>query len=279
MENNGSKTLNNSHEILFGKAEKLASAISASLSLFNDKSLTLSLVGPCERILLLFFIRSVKTFNAIRFLCRAGYGQDVAVLLRSLLENLICIKYILSDQDNANEKAVRFVDYKWVVLKRQWSQRSRKQLSDEERPELDFVQRQFEGFKKKYGVISDKALLTWSGKSIRDMAQSVDKALLDEYENNFRMCSRFSHPGILGDDAYVEDSGDTLKFSPMPSYSGLEGPLLSAMNYIKDFLELFVTRFGLSENADDRKVKQEYNKEHPGKEHKDYKLFIRSCVE
>ncbi|MFA5038824.1 MAG: DUF5677 domain-containing protein [Candidatus Omnitrophota bacterium] len=276
MTNNKEKQA--SQKFLRRESERLSLRILRLLEAFNQKGLRLSQVAPHKRILLLFFTRAIKTFNAIRFLCEAGYGQDVSILLRSFLENLISTKYILSDPLSADQKAARFVGYKWVMLKRQRAEKPQSGLTQEQGEEADFINKQFAEFKQKNNIISDKALLTWSGRSIRDMARFSDQKLLDEYDKNFRTCSRFSHPSILGDDAYVQDAGDILKFSPLPSSSGVEGPLRSAIDYMEEFSLLFKTVFGLSETRTSARRQNKSRSPDPGgkKEHKDSRLFILS---
>ena len=74
-----------------------------------------------------------------------------------------------------------------------------------------------EEFKEKYKITSDRALISWSGMSLKDIAKKVDRKLLECYETTFRLCSRFSHPSILGDNEYLIQKDKSLAFSPLPS--------------------------------------------------------------
>ncbi|MCK5492780.1 MAG: hypothetical protein KAJ14_06700, partial [Candidatus Omnitrophica bacterium] len=173
------------------------------LGCFNLKAIKLIDLPPHKRIYLFFLTRAIKTYRAIINLCVEGYGQDVSTLLRSLLDNLISAKYILSDIELADEKAIRFVEFKWVIFRRYIVNKSKENLDINSEVQNNLIYEKYEGFKKKYNITSNRGLLTWSGQAVIDMARLVDKNLLDEYQSIFRSCSRFSHPSIVGDNEYL----------------------------------------------------------------------------
>ena len=106
-----------------------------------------------------------------------------------------------------------------------------------------------EEFKKTYGIESDRGLLTWSGKAIRDMAKKIDPEFLEEYEQTFRLCSRFSHPSILGDQEYIIKDDRSLMFSPLPSEIGLVVNVRKASKYILDYLRIVEDLFAFEKKA------------------------------
>ncbi|HPB69201.1 MAG TPA: DUF5677 domain-containing protein, partial [Candidatus Omnitrophota bacterium] len=63
----------------------------------NRRNIKLFDLPAHKRIFLFIMTRAVKTFAAIEVLCKRGYGQDVSALIRSLLENLITVRYIIYD--------------------------------------------------------------------------------------------------------------------------------------------------------------------------------------
>ena len=209
---------------------------------FNARQIKLSELLTYKRIFLFILTRAIKTYSSVLILCRQGYGQDVSTLLRGLLELLITAKYIIHDPKTANEKAARFVAYKWIIFKRHLPEQGKDFYAMDKKQKQEFlekkelVSRQVESFKKKFKIISDRALITWSGKTVRDMAKEVNNELLFEYENNFRLCSRFSHPSILGDREYLVQDGQKLIFSPLPASIGIIPNLKSAIKYAWNFL-------------------------------------------
>lgn len=231
------------YQELFDLAQKLESAAQGLLEEFNAREIKLFDLPAYKRIFLFILTRALKTYSSILVLCHNGYGQDPAVLLRSLLENLITAKYILHDERSANDKAQRFVAYKWIIFKRHLSEQEnnlRQTGSPAQEKEFknkkEMILEKVEEFKKKFKISSDRALLTWSGKTVRDMAQAVDKKLLEDYETTFRLCSRFSHPSVLGDKEYLIQDDQHLIFSPLPSAIGVVSTLKSAIQYTLEFL-------------------------------------------
>ncbi len=210
----------------------------------NRRNIKLFDLPAHKRIFLFIMTRAVKTFAAIEVLCQRGYGQDVSALLRSLLENLITVQYIIYDPHKADEKARRFVEYKWVIFKRSIAEEELSLRRAPEKSQKEFLEKKalvlshVEDFKKKYRVTSDRALVTWSGRTVKDMARIVSRELHQEYESMFRQCSRFSHPTILGDKEYIIQGHKTLTFAPGPSAVGVEWNYLFAIQYFIQYLEL-----------------------------------------
>lgn len=231
----------------YPEAETLISRLDERIDLilehFNRRSLKLFDLPTHQRIFLFILTRAMKSYAAIVRLCRQGYGQDVAMLLRSLLDNLITVKYILHDRSGADDLTKRFVAYKWIIFKRSLEEEERKILksaSEADRKAFlekkDLILKSVEDFKKSYQIISDRALLTWSGKTVRDMAQKVSLELMEEYDETFRLCSRFSHPSILGDQEYVIQDDQRLVFSAQPSGVGIVPNLKKTIRYMIDLL-------------------------------------------
>lgn len=223
---------------------------------FNARQTKLFDLPAHQRIFLFILTRSIKTYSSIVLLCRHGYGQDVATLLRGLLENLITARYILHNPKNANHLAERFVAYKWIIFKRSLPEQEQdlkaapKDKRDGFFKRKAAIMRHVEEFKQKFNVTSDRALLTWSGKTVRDMAKYVDARLLDEYDLTFRQCSKFSHPSILGDHEYLIQDNKNLVFSPLPSPLGVAVNLQQAVQYFLEFAKVVNELFGLKKNSE-----------------------------
>ncbi len=239
---------------LFDLADQTIHMAQSVLEEFNRRHLKLFDLPANQRIFLFIVTRSLKTYFSIVELCKKGFGQDVATLLRSLLENLVTAKYITYDQKTADEKASRFVAYKWVIFKRHLPDQERNVRNGTPDEKNEFLEKKarvlqkVEEFKEKFNVLSDRALVSWSGKTTRDMAKKVDKKLLREYENTFRICSRFSHPTILGDNEYLIQNDQKLIFSPLPSDIGIVPNLSNATKYTLMFLKMIDTLFGFQKS-------------------------------
>lgn len=239
----------NKYRELFDLADQTIHMAQDVLEEFNRRHLKLFDLPANQRIFLFIVTRSLKTYFSIVELCKRGFGQDVATLLRSLLENLVTARYITHDQKTADEKAARFVAYKWVIFKRHLPDQERKVRNGTPEEKNEFldkksrVLKKVDEFKQRFNVLSDRALVSWSGKTTRDMAKKVDKKLLREYENTFRICSRFSHPTILGDNEYLIQNDQKLIFSPLPSDIGIIPNLSNATKYTLMFLKMIDSLF------------------------------------
>jgi len=237
---------------LFDLADEAGDCVERLLEVFNKRGTKLFDLSAGRRIFLFILTRSIKTYSSIVVLCRRGYGQDVATLLRGLLENLVTAEYILYDPKHANNLAARFVAYKWIIFKRSLPEQEKliKEASEDRQKEFDRrkadVMKHVDDFKKKFKVTSDRALITWSGKTVRDMAKHVSAELVAEYDETFRQCSRFSHPSILGDQEYMVRENKNLVFSPQPSGIGVAVNLKQAIKYFLEFADLIDGQFDLN---------------------------------
>ena len=236
----------------------------SQLDRFNQKKLRLKELPSHKRIFLFFLTRTLKTFAAVEALSKNGFSQDTSTLVRSLLENLITVRYILMHPKTADQKAVRFVDYKWVIFKRYLPEASENPatIKDPLRRELfsqkDTIEKRIQEFKLKYRVISDKALVTWSGRALRDMARMAGHGLLEEYDTTFRLASRFTHPGIIGDREYVHYEDNALVFSPLPSGVGVEMSMRTALKFMLQFLAIFDEEFSLGSGKEIQTLQKDF---------------------
>lgn len=249
---------------LFALSRDLDSFADVLLETFNRREIRLSDVSAHKRIFLFILTRAMKSYSAILILCKTGYAQDVATLLRSFLEHLITAKYIGHNMKTADETARRFVDYKWIIFKRHLPEEELAVRSADTQAAARFetkkkmILEHVEEFKKKYRITSDRAFLTWSGKTVKDMARQVSRVLAEEYESTFRMGSRFSHPTILGDKEYMVQDDKSLVFSSLPSELGLVINLRKAFRYFLDFLEMVNALFELDRSEELRSLNRRY---------------------
>lgn len=237
---------------LFDTAQQVDTCLRFLLGELNQRQIKLFDLATHQRVFLFILTRSLKTYASIVLLCRNGYGQDASALLRSLLENIVTVEFILYDKKKADDLAKRFVAYKWVIMKRHLAEQEQQLATMSAAQMKEYQQKRamilakVEEFKKNFRVISDRALVTWSGKTVRDMARQVDKQLLAEYDTTFRLCSRFSHPSILGDQEYMVQDGKQLVFSPLPSDIGLVLNLHNAVKYALRLARVINDLFGFA---------------------------------
>jgi|GEM_PF-2016593 len=259
-------SIQHKNEEMFAAGKAFADLAKDLLEDINRQEIKLFDLPAHKRIFLFILTRAIKTFAAIEVLCRNGYGQDVAALVRSLMESLITAQYIVHKPEMADDLARRFVEYKWILFRRSLAEEELAVREAQETKRIEFMEkknlvlRHVDEFRKKYNVISDKGLLTWSGKTLKDMARDVSKELMREYESTFRQCSRFSHPTILGDSEYIIQDDKTLTFSPAPATVGIEINYRSALHFYVELLTMVERLFSLNRSDKISELRTQFKK-------------------
>ena len=184
--------------------------------------------------------KGMKSYRSIDVLCLMGNDQDAMALLRTLVDTVITLRYmVVEDTDN---RVRRFMDYEAVEQRKrvQTYQNMLKEgcITPEEFklafPDADEPQRietKFAAFVAKYlvGKSSDRS---WSGKDTLGMAKAPLVGMVSDYLKAFKSFSLYTHPTGLAMKAYVQQN--LLSWSP--SSSQATNSYLISTHYL---LELF----------------------------------------
>lgn len=117
--------------------------------------------------------RAINLLRCIAILCEKGNGIEATILLRSLLNLIINLKWLI--KENSEDRLLRFAEFDAVYKKltmdalRQYGSFS-KSISE---GDFSVHDEQFEVLKSKYNLKRDRDLYSWSGTSIRKMAEDV----------------------------------------------------------------------------------------------------------
>jgi len=172
-------------EELLSKLESLAGDIRRKISEISGTPNE----SQYKIITLFFFIKSWRTFQSIRLLFSNKLSEDADILLRSLLEVVVNLKYISLDWQKRIEL---FLGYDYV--QRQKLLDKLKKLGDpladkirQSRPEV------VRDVLEEYSKLKDNYpnMLRWSGKSIEEMAKDVG---LGKHYIIYRVLSDHVHP-------------------------------------------------------------------------------------
>jgi hypothetical protein len=195
-------------EELLSKLESLAGDIRRKISEisgpYNEKQYKI--------ITLFFFIKSWRTFQSIRLLCSKKLSEDADILLRSLFEAVVNLKYISLDWQKRIEL---FIGYDYV--QRQKLLDKLKTLGD---PLADrILQSSPEVVREvldEYSKLKDDYpnTLRWSGKSIEAMAKDVG---LEKHYIIYRLLSDHVHPSPRATLKYFSESPTGIVLGPSPS--------------------------------------------------------------
>jgi len=153
--------------------------------------------------------KAYKTHGALLLLCEQGYGQDAAILVRSLIDLLITLLYIL--EDSTNKRIQRYFAYDWILRKKMFDYgktkpeilkllEARNANPKSKDNTLKEIEEQAKLAQEKYKYGRD-----WSDKNIREMAEFVDKK--DLYLTIYRLQSQLMHTAPRTMNEYIKDNG------------------------------------------------------------------------
>lgn len=151
--------------------------------------------------------KAYKTHEAILLLCRQGYGEDAAVLTRSLFDLSVTLLYILNDK--TNKRVLRYFHYDSIIRKKMYDYAKTvptfTRLFEERRlnpkpgdTSVEEVEKQAGKAQKKYNY----GRMGWSDKPIRQMAEEVGRE--GAYQTVYFLLSNISHSAARTMNDYVK---------------------------------------------------------------------------
>ncbi|WHZ14474.1 MAG: hypothetical protein OJF52_001312 [Nitrospira sp.] len=189
--------------------------------------------------------KSSKTVESIFLLTSHGYGQDAKILLRSLLELLLNLKYVGHDPD---KRVPLFTEYAYLeiddfdkLLSNYVSENPddviiQKILTSKDVDQRTSERKEYERVKKNYPNKHN-----WAGMSVRKMAKSV--GLSFQYIL-YKMFCRVTHPSSEGIKSYLgldDESLACLDSTP----EDLRRTFLTSCIYLLDILSQVNDGFSL----------------------------------
>jgi len=183
-----------------------------------------------RRITLFHFIRATYLLDAIYRLCHEGYATESMVILRSLLNLFINLKWLTFK--DSKYRMERYADFE-VVFKKLAMNDVIKHGSiwdDIKNEDLTVHDKQFERIMRKYNLKSRWDFLHWSGKSIYKMAEDV--ALENEYKIIYGRLSAIEHTDPESVRDYLDNSekGKTI-IKAGPRDKNIDLVLLTSLEY------------------------------------------------
>ncbi|OGH47879.1 MAG: hypothetical protein A3A51_00040 [Candidatus Levybacteria bacterium RIFCSPLOWO2_01_FULL_39_10] len=199
-----------------------------------------------------------KTHEAVLILCERGFGQDAAMLVRTLFELAVTVAYI--KKENSEYRAKRFLNYDWILRKRMYDYAIKneeyKSLLTEAAPEggIDELMRTADEIQKEYKF--DRRF-GWSDKSIRRMAQDVN--LLSIYETVYGLHSNLVHSAPRTANDYVS-SPDEQDFTIQTGQSEkwVEESLVTAFHFYGIVVDHWQNTFEVDMKDEFEKLTKDY---------------------
>ncbi len=176
-----------------------------------------------KKVILFHFARAAYLLDAIFRLCNQGFATEAMVILRSLLNLYINIKWLTTS--NSEERLARFVDFGAVYEALAFDR-----LAERRGSSANFHPREdFELVKRKYGLKKTSDFFRGSGKSIRQMAKDVN--LDSEYDVVYSHLSAVEHTGLETAASYVKHPEGKIVLKAGPRDDNIRLVLLTALKY------------------------------------------------
>jgi hypothetical protein len=158
------------------------------------------------------FAKAHKTFHATQRLCALGFGEDAAILLRSNINLLINMHFILRN-DNPVERCKEFIDYS-VYERRRYID------SAHQATQPDWME--------KVGTQNPDEMKArvkkWKDNTIKTRAKSMgDERFQLHYMQGYRFYSSLEHADVMALVGYIDEneSGFTASSAARDDYIGL----------------------------------------------------------
>lgn len=220
------------------------------------------ILGPRDMFASFAIGKGYKTHAAIILLCKNGYGEDAAILTRSLFDLLINLLYILADKED--KRAYRYFRHDWILRKKMLNYAMEKpdimekiqKRVDNPNPNdvtLREVEEQAKIVQDMYGYKDSKG---WSDKSLFDMADEVDR--VRTYKTVYRLQCQLDHNASRSMNEYAKEEQGGVVFDIGQSENWVEESLVIAFDLYSSILKAFNSHFKLDCAADISSLEDRY---------------------
>jgi hypothetical protein len=199
-----------------------------------------------QGVMLYWFAKAAKTYDAVLLLWREGYWQDAAALSRTILEIAFQAKYLSEDPE---PRAALFKDHdrrlriKMLKTADEYNEPSDIKIADLI-TSLNPTAVELEKWKNWWG----------KGKNTYSLADSVGWE--EQYVANYKLLSIFIHSTPPGTTSYLFGTSDTMEIDwkanrPAPQKeSTAETLIASACTYMMDIIQVLGAIYGFDYDAD-----------------------------
>jgi len=249
--NDVEKSLYKEHAKLFEHTRKL-------LKLANELSKTkFEPSTTFEKITVLFFAKSRKTYWATSVLAGKGFGEDAGILLRSLLENLIDLYWISIEPQ---ERSKRFLDFASFTYGEGLKKLTEDKLYTHRGEQIpaEIMEEALNDYNKinKQLLKSFLKYRKWTPMGRREMAKEIDKTthkndFLLLYNKAYWLLSNTVHPNPFTLDDFIEPVGNKLALRTQPSQRHIANWLILGFHLFLKIVDKVneVHKLGVEENV------------------------------
>lgn len=185
-----------------------------------------------RQVTLFHYVRAAYLLDAIYTLCLHGLANEAMVILRSLLNLYINIKWLTAG--DTQKRFERFADFEVVFKKLSMDEIVQHgDIWDEiKKDDLTMHDNEFEKIKTKYNLKERKDFFNWSGESIYKMAKDKSVNLEKDYKIIYGQLSSIEHTGPDSVRSYLDNSekGKT-KIKAASRDESVDKVLITALEY------------------------------------------------
>lgn len=199
-----------------------------------------------ERIVFsLIFTRCQKLVVSILKLCSEGHGEDAGILVRTLFENSVQIRYI-----NNHRLCDRFLAYFWVSVKTFYDHLeehalSQKVVKDKEYQKWKYrVDENYKSVESKFRSKKGKIASRWIDKSLKEMAADLGEK--GAYELVMGYHSSFTHCDPHGLAPFIKEGEETISFANIASFKDIELVLIQSKVLFAQIVSTWAISFNLA---------------------------------
>jgi len=234
----GNNEIVDKYKEIFDLADRI---IDKGISLLVGKEVDSTL----KEVMLYHFVRSVKLLKSIKILCGAGYATEANVLLRSMLNLVFNIGWIVNRK--VEKRIQRFIEFEPVkkYLNGEKLKKFGRIPKEEKKKYKNFFKKEYEEYLKKYNITEKGDLFSkgWSGKSLEEMAREIRAA--PDYHILYDPLSDLEHTGVHSIGQFLRKTEEARIMLIEPNEEGVANSLLTSLHYFLKILEISVQIFDL----------------------------------
>jgi len=238
------------YEELFGFNEELRKVVDGVMDKEFHK------ITPKVALTTFMLGKAYKTHGAILFLCAQGYGEDAAILTRSLFDLSITLLYILKDP--TNKRVLRYFHYDSIIRKKMFDYAKNvptfAKLFEERKLNPKPGDTTIEDVEKYAKLAQDKykyGNMGWSDKTIRQMAEEVGRG--GAYRTVYYLQSNITHSAVRTMNDYVKAHAKGYTVDIGRSEGWVQEDLIASFDFFLAIVERSnkLLRLGLAKQIND----------------------------
>jgi len=171
--------------------------------------------------LMYFFVRSYKSYGALRLLWINGYIEDAHTIARTIYE--LCLQADFMSEDLEN-RSIQFADSVYATML-EYYRRLSPEHAELGKPMAEQMMRQRKDFRKSKGLPEEPPKYQtnwWGGGGVKRLIEALNLPLDHEYETIYFMLSDHVHSSVSLVHRYARTSSDedalNLNFNPERSH-------------------------------------------------------------